>query len=215
MTDLHGKGMAGNTGWGAAKANGTLVEVLKDVAFRLAPMWQISAERMVRQIRSFQVLDGFRGTRRFAPVGAGPCHQRRPHQQVVVDAGRAGRRPRRGRSCPTGCAAGPPEGRASRDALPGTATPAAIAVHPRRHSERTGSLLRMPRGGDRCTGRNRRRCRQARQIQGLTTTHEGSVAGSAAPVRATVVRATPTVAGRRPRLRACPATRSSRRSRCG
>jgi acetyltransferase len=41
---------------------GTLVEVLKDVSFRLAPMWQISADRMVRQIRSFQVLDGFRGT---------------------------------------------------------------------------------------------------------------------------------------------------------
>jgi len=41
---------------------GTLVEVLKDVSFRLAPMWKISAERMVRQIRSFQVLDGFRGS---------------------------------------------------------------------------------------------------------------------------------------------------------
>ncbi len=41
---------------------GTLVEVLKDVSFRLAPMWQISAERMVRQIRSFAVLDGFRGS---------------------------------------------------------------------------------------------------------------------------------------------------------
>jgi len=40
---------------------GTLVEVLKDVSFRLAPMWEISAERMVRQIRSFRVLDGFRG----------------------------------------------------------------------------------------------------------------------------------------------------------
>jgi acetyltransferase len=40
---------------------GTLVEVLKDVSFRLAPMWKISAERMVRQIRSFKVLDGFRG----------------------------------------------------------------------------------------------------------------------------------------------------------
>lgn len=40
---------------------GTLVEVLKDVSFRLAPMWQISAECMVRQIRSFKVLDGFRG----------------------------------------------------------------------------------------------------------------------------------------------------------
>jgi acetyltransferase len=41
---------------------GTLVEVLKDVSFRLAPMWQISAERMVREIRSFKVLDGFRGS---------------------------------------------------------------------------------------------------------------------------------------------------------
>jgi acetyltransferase len=40
---------------------GTMVEVLKDVSFRLAPMWQISAENMVRRIRSFQVLDGFRG----------------------------------------------------------------------------------------------------------------------------------------------------------
>ena len=41
---------------------GTLVEVLKDVSFRLAPMWQISAERMVHEIRSFKVLDGFRGS---------------------------------------------------------------------------------------------------------------------------------------------------------
>jgi acetyltransferase len=41
---------------------GTLVEVLKDVSFRLAPMWQISAERMVHAIRAFKVLDGFRGS---------------------------------------------------------------------------------------------------------------------------------------------------------
>lgn len=40
---------------------GTLVEVLKDVSFRLAPMWHISAERMVHEIRAFKVLDGFRG----------------------------------------------------------------------------------------------------------------------------------------------------------
>lgn len=40
---------------------GTLVEVLKDVSFRLAPMWKVSAERMVHEIRSFKVLDGFRG----------------------------------------------------------------------------------------------------------------------------------------------------------
>jgi acetyltransferase len=40
---------------------GTLVEVLKDVSFRLAPMWQISAERMVHQIHAYKMLDGFRG----------------------------------------------------------------------------------------------------------------------------------------------------------
>jgi acetyltransferase len=40
---------------------GTLVEVLKDVTFRLAPMWRISAEKMVKEIHAFKVLDGFRG----------------------------------------------------------------------------------------------------------------------------------------------------------
>jgi acetyltransferase len=40
---------------------GTMVEILKDVTFRLAPMWQISAERMVRSIKAFKILDGFRG----------------------------------------------------------------------------------------------------------------------------------------------------------
>ncbi len=40
---------------------GTLVEVLKDVTFRLAPMWESSAENMIRGIRSFEVLKGVRG----------------------------------------------------------------------------------------------------------------------------------------------------------
>ena len=40
---------------------GTLVELLKDVSFRLAPMWEVSAERMIRDIKAFQVLDGYRG----------------------------------------------------------------------------------------------------------------------------------------------------------
>jgi acetate---CoA ligase (ADP-forming) len=40
---------------------GTLVEVVKDVSFRLAPMWRISAERMIREIRSYKVFEGFRG----------------------------------------------------------------------------------------------------------------------------------------------------------
>lgn len=41
---------------------GTFVEVLKDVSFRLAPMWRISAERMVQEIRAYKVLTGFRGS---------------------------------------------------------------------------------------------------------------------------------------------------------
>jgi acetyltransferase len=39
---------------------GTMVEVMKDVTFRLAPMWKTSAERMIRQIKGFKLLDGFR-----------------------------------------------------------------------------------------------------------------------------------------------------------
>jgi acetate---CoA ligase (ADP-forming) len=40
---------------------GTFVEVLKDVSFRLAPMWRISAEHMIQQIRAYNILNGFRG----------------------------------------------------------------------------------------------------------------------------------------------------------
>ena len=40
---------------------GTLVELLKDVSFRLAPMWDTSADRMSREIKAFKVLDGYRG----------------------------------------------------------------------------------------------------------------------------------------------------------
>ncbi|GHT35210.1 acyl-CoA synthetase [Planctomycetales bacterium] len=41
---------------------GTFVELFKDVQFRLAPMWKTTAEEMVRSIKSFKKLDGFRGT---------------------------------------------------------------------------------------------------------------------------------------------------------
>jgi len=40
---------------------GTYAELWKDVAFRLAPMRKVSAQRMVRQIKTFKMLDGFRG----------------------------------------------------------------------------------------------------------------------------------------------------------
>lgn len=40
---------------------GIYVEVLKDVTFRLAPVRELGAEKMVRSIRSFRILEGFRG----------------------------------------------------------------------------------------------------------------------------------------------------------
>ncbi|GBC61071.1 acyl-CoA synthetase [Desulfonema ishimotonii] len=40
---------------------GVFVEVMKDVTFRLAPMWELSAENMVRGIKGFKILQGVRG----------------------------------------------------------------------------------------------------------------------------------------------------------
>jgi len=40
---------------------GTFVEALKDVTFRLAPMWELSAEEMIRSIKAFRILQGVRG----------------------------------------------------------------------------------------------------------------------------------------------------------
>ncbi|HDQ00734.1 MAG TPA: CoA-binding protein [bacterium] len=40
---------------------GTYVEVMKDVTFRLAPMWDISAQRMIETIKTYQILKGVRG----------------------------------------------------------------------------------------------------------------------------------------------------------
>ena len=40
---------------------GMFVETLKDVTFRLAPMWEISAEIMIHSIKAYNVLKGVRG----------------------------------------------------------------------------------------------------------------------------------------------------------
>ena len=40
---------------------GTLVEAIKDVTFRVAPMWEISAEKMISSIKTYKVLQGVRG----------------------------------------------------------------------------------------------------------------------------------------------------------
>ena len=40
---------------------GTFVEVMKDVTFRFAPMWKVSAEIMVKSIKAYKILQGIRG----------------------------------------------------------------------------------------------------------------------------------------------------------
>lgn len=40
---------------------GIYVEALRDVTFRIAPIRELGAYRMIRQIRSFKILEGFRG----------------------------------------------------------------------------------------------------------------------------------------------------------
>ncbi|MBW2260962.1 MAG: acetate--CoA ligase family protein, partial [Deltaproteobacteria bacterium] len=40
---------------------GTFVEAIKDVTFRIAPMWEISSELMIESIRAYKVLSGIRG----------------------------------------------------------------------------------------------------------------------------------------------------------
>jgi acetyltransferase len=40
---------------------GTFVEAIKDVTFRLAPMWEINAENMIRTIKASSILKGVRG----------------------------------------------------------------------------------------------------------------------------------------------------------
>lgn len=45
----------------ACGAGGTAVEVLGDVAVRLAPLTDLDANRMVRSLATFPLLDGYRG----------------------------------------------------------------------------------------------------------------------------------------------------------
>ena len=40
---------------------GIFVEAMKDVTFRLAPMWDSSAENMIKEIRGYKLLEGVRG----------------------------------------------------------------------------------------------------------------------------------------------------------
>ncbi len=46
----------------ACGAGGTLVELLKDVSVRLSPLTRSDAGSMLRELRSFPLLNGYRGT---------------------------------------------------------------------------------------------------------------------------------------------------------
>src|SRR6266542_1856465 len=50
----------------ACGTGGTVVELLKDVSVRLAPLTRADARSMVHELRSFPLLDGFRGAPRLA-----------------------------------------------------------------------------------------------------------------------------------------------------
>jgi acyl-CoA synthetase (NDP forming) len=46
----------------ACGAGGTLVELLKDVSIRLTPLTRLDATRMLNELRSFPLLNGYRGS---------------------------------------------------------------------------------------------------------------------------------------------------------
>ena len=48
----------------ACGAGGTAVELMKDVSVRLAPLTDAEAERMLRSLASFPLLEGYRGSPR-------------------------------------------------------------------------------------------------------------------------------------------------------
>ena len=57
-------GMTTDAQFGAALAfgiGGILVELMKDVAFRIAPITKFDADEMIHEIKGFPLLDGFRG----------------------------------------------------------------------------------------------------------------------------------------------------------
>ena len=64
---------------------GTLVEAIKDITFRLAPMWEISAEIMIRTIKAYDILKGVRGMPPADIDAIKDCLLRRPEGAAVKE----------------------------------------------------------------------------------------------------------------------------------
>jgi acetyltransferase len=62
---------------------GIYVEILKDVTFRIAPVRELGAYRMIEEIRSHKILEGFRGERPSDIASIAECLQRL--SQLVTD----------------------------------------------------------------------------------------------------------------------------------
>lgn len=62
---------------------GIYVEILKDVSFRIAPIRELGAHRMIEEIRSHKILEGFRGEKPSDIASIAECLQRL--SQLVTD----------------------------------------------------------------------------------------------------------------------------------
>ena len=62
---------------------GIYVELLKDVSFRIAPLRELGARRMIRQIRGYKMFEGFRGEPPSDTDAIAECLQRL--SQLVID----------------------------------------------------------------------------------------------------------------------------------
>ena len=103
----------------ACGAGGTSVELLRDVAVRITPLSDLDAEEMLRSLRTFPLLDGYRGAAKCdlargrgcaAALGrarrGAPRNRRARRQPARGSSGRCAD-PRRARPSPACCAAAP------------------------------------------------------------------------------------------------------------
>ena len=119
----------------ACSAGGTAVELVRDVAVRVTPLTDLDATEMVHSLKTFPLLDGFRGAPK-ADVPARPTNPRSPP------------RPR-----PASCRGNAAAGRRASRASARTQRRARARSLPARGRRRRGSASRPPAGPRAIPGR--------------------------------------------------------------